>query len=200
MLDCSPAKLLTYREQYARDFWQLRTPLTKYARASGIPYGLDNGCYKQFEPVIWNRLLNEAEEDRPVFATMPDIVGDALRTLELFEHFKLKANDLPLALVIQDGIERVRIPWDDIAAVFIGGSTQFKHSREALAVVKTARLLGKWVHIGRVNTCARARNWVGLADSVDGSGMSRFDDRLHEVLAEIDGTHPQYRLTEMGSA
>jgi hypothetical protein len=33
LLDCSPAKNHAYRDRYGVDFWQLRTPLTQYARA-----------------------------------------------------------------------------------------------------------------------------------------------------------------------
>jgi hypothetical protein len=50
------------------------------------------------------------------------------------------------------------------------------------------------VHVGRVNTAARVRNWVGLADSIDGSGISRFDHMLEDVLAMIRGEHPQQGL------
>jgi hypothetical protein len=199
MLDVSPAKLLAYRERYGFDFWQLRTPLTKYARAPGIPYGLDNGCFERFERKIWDRLLDEAESDRPIFVTLPDIVGDAARTAELFEAFKLRTNGLPRALVLQDGVQHVRIPWDDIDAVFVGGSDAFKYSREAVAAAKTARMLGKWVHVGRVNAAPRARNWVGLADSLDGSGLSRFDHMLLDVLSEIQGEHPQRGLISEAS-
>lgn len=191
MLDCSPAKILEYRERYNWDFWQLRTPLTCYARAPGIPYGLDNGCFKEFRRDAWERLLDEAETDRPVFVTMPDIVGDAQRTSELFKHFQFRCNGYPRALVLQDGISRVAIEWDAISAVFIGGSDAFKISAEAFAAARTAKMLGKWVHVGRVNTAPRVRNWLGLADSLDGSGISRFDERLEEVLEAIrgGGTH-----------
>ena len=194
LLDCSPAKLAEYRELYAFEFWQLRTPLTRYARAAGIPYALDNGCFRQFNRAVWERMLDEAEEDRPVFITLPDIVGDAARTLELFEHFKLRCNELPRALVLQDGIERVRIPWDDIVAVFVGGSDRFKYSQEAVNACKVAKILGKWVHVGRVNTAQRARNWQGLADSIDGSGLIReHREHLGEVLQQLRG-HPQQQL------
>ena len=44
-------------------------------------------------------------------------------------------------------------------------------SPDAAAV--TARMLGKLVHVGRANTWARARDWADLADSYDGSGISR---------------------------
>jgi len=56
-------------------------------------------------------------------------------------------------------------------------------------VCKVAKILNKWIHVGRVNTFSRAREWIEIADSVDGSGMSRFDDRLEEVLeAYLDHT------------
>lgn len=194
MLDCSPAKIMTYRARFGMDFLQLRTPLTKYARAPGIAYGLDNGCFERFERAVWERMLDEAETDRPIFVTMPDIVGDAARTIELFDVFKLRTNGLPRALVLQDGIERVRIPWDDLDAVFVGGTDHFKYSREAVNAAKTARMLGKWIHVGRVNTAGRVRNWIGLADSLDGSGISRYDHMLIDVMDQIRGEHPQQSL------
>lgn len=192
MLDVSPAKLMEYRERFGADFWQLRTPLTKYARATGIPYGLDNGLFAGvLHKAVWYRLLDEADEDRPVFVAMPDVVGDAQRTRELFDAFHRRTQELPRAFVLQDGIERVPIPWDDIAAVFIGGSDAFKTSREAFAAARTAKILGKWVHVGRVNTAARAIAWLELADSCDGSGCARFDHMLEDVVAAISGSHPQ---------
>lgn len=193
MLDCSPAKIDAYRERYGEDFWQLRTPLTNYARAA-TPYGLDNGCFKTFERDAWARLLEQAEEDAPVFACLPDIVGDAQRTVELFTYFKSFTNGIPRALVLQDGIEHATIPWDDLAAVFVGGSDAFKFSPITMRAAKTAKMLGKWVHVGRVNTAKRVSNWVGVADSIDGSGISRYDHMLEDVLAQIRGVHPQHAV------
>lgn len=193
MLDLSPGQIAEYSERYAHDFWQLRTPLTKYA-LSGKPYGLDNGCFARFEQKTWERLLAEAEEHRPVFVCLPDLVGDARRTLDLFEVFRRRTNGLPRALVLQDGIGQHAIPWDQIAAVFVGGSDSFKISTEAINACRTAKMLGKWVHVGRVNTASRARNWLDLADSIDGSGISRFDKMLEDVLAMIRGEHPQREL------
>jgi hypothetical protein len=196
MLDCSPAKIAEYRKRYDHDFWQLRTPLTNYARAAGVPYGLDNGCFKTFDRKEWDRLLEIAEIDSPVFACLPDIVGDAQRTVELFEYFKRHTNGIPRAMVLQDGIEHATIPWDDMAAVFVGGTDAFKNSPVTMRAAKTAKMLGKWVHVGRVNTAKRVRDWVGIADSIDGSGMSRYDHMLEDVLAQIQGTHPQHSITE----
>tara|TARA_R110000851_G_C12826546_1_gene540196 strand:+ start:4 stop:666 length:663 start_codon:yes stop_codon:yes gene_type:complete len=193
MLDCSPAKIHAYRERYGVDLWQLRTPLTSYA-LSGVPYGLDNGCFKRFEQKTWERLLNEAEEQMPKFVCLPDIVGDAVRTLDLFSAFERKTNGLPRALVLQDGIGSHRVDWDKLSAVFVGGSDAFKTSSEAMNACRTAKMLGKWVHVGRVNTAARVKYWIGVADSIDGSGISKYDHMLENVLTAIDGSHPQSEI------
>lgn len=194
MLDCSPAKIAEYSYRYDYEFWQLRTPLTAYARAACVPYGLDNGCFSGSLPAAWNRLIQEAEADRPVFVAVPDIVGSARRTEDLFTYFERKTNGLPRALVLQDGIGNVEIPWANIAAVFVGGSDDFKIAPEAIQVAKCAKMLGKWVHVGRVNTASRMGDWIGLADSIDGSGISRYDHMLEDVLSMIRSTHPQSTL------
>ena len=193
MLDSSPCQIAEYSERYGFDFWQLRTPLTRH-RLSGKPYGLDNGCFSRFERKTWERMLGEAEEHRPVFVCLPDIVGDARRTLDLFDAFERQTNGLPRALVLQDGIGKWAIPWDQIEAVFVGGSDFFKISPECINACRTAKMLGKWVHVGRVNTASRVRDWIGFADSIDGSGISRFDHMLEDVLLKIQGKHPQHEI------
>jgi hypothetical protein len=197
MLDCSPAKIEEYRERYAFDFWQLRTPLTGYARAEGVPWAFDNGCFKKFLRDRWLRMLDQARknpDDMPIFVTVPDMVGDAQRTAELFEQFLEQTEGFKRALVLQDGIERVQIPWEQVDTVFIGGSDAFKVSPAAFAAARTAKMLGKQVHLGRVNTAARMRNWLGLADTGDGTGMCRFDHMLEDVMAVIKGEHPQLAM------
>lgn len=194
LLDKSPLQISQYRERYEYDFGQLRTPLTEYARAAGVVYGVDNGCFKLFDRRRWERLVELAEADRPLFVCLPDVVGDAQRTVELFHHFKLATNEVPRALVLQDGIEHTPIPWDDLAAVFIGGSDQFKYSPAAIRAAKTAKWLGKWVHVGRVNNAKRVENWIEWADSCDGSGISMYDHMLEDTLAAIRGEHPQVAL------
>jgi len=185
MLDCSPTKIHEYIARYQHDFWQLRTPLTRYA-LSGQPYGLDNGCFTTFHERRWMKLLDDAKKAAPKFVCLPDIVGDARRTLELFSKFQDITVGLPRALVLQDGIGQLPIPWNDLDAVFVGGSDAFKVSPEAIAACKTAKILKKWVHVGRVNTAGRAANWMDLADSLDGSGISRYDHMLEDVLRVIE--------------
>lgn len=198
LLDCSPRKIAEYGRRYGYEFGQLRTPLTNYALAPApVEWAADNGFFAQPDVPAWLRWVDRFDENRerrPLFVTLPDIVGDAQRTLELFRYFQLRTNELPRALVLQDGIESVTIPWDALAAVFVGGSDAFKCSPQAMAAARTAKMLGRWVHVGRVNTAARVRNWIGLADSLDGSGISRYDHMLEDVLAAIRDEHPQQAL------
>ncbi len=200
MIDNSPSMIKDKAEKFRFDLWQLRTPLTQY-RLSGRQYGLDNGCFKRFDSNAWNRLLGEAIQSPPVFVTLPDIVGDARRTLELFDIFHKQLHPKhKRALVLQDGIGQHNIPWNDLQAVFIGGSDDFKISTEAVNAAKTARILGKWVHVGRVNTVERVNNWIGLGDSIDGSGISKYDHMLESVIDAIANKSKQTSFFETGSA
>lgn len=70
------------------------------------------------------------------------------------------------------------MPWDDIVALFIGGTTEWKESSEVGHLCVEAKRRGKWVHAGRVNTKRRATRFMDVgADSMDGSSLSRFPDR-----------------------
>jgi len=193
MLDCSPKKISDYSEKYEYDFWQLRTPLTGY-KLSGKPYGLDNGCFTEFPEKKWNKLLAEAEENMPLFVCLPDIVADARRTLDLFYYFKPLTSGLPRALVLQDGVGNFEIPWGDIDAVFVGGTDEFKISTECINACRAAKMMGKWVHVGRVNTVGRVQNWMELGDSLDGSGISKYDHMLESVLKAVTGNLRQEKL------
>ena len=76
----------------------------------------------------WERQLIEAKTNKPVFVCLPDVVGDARRTLELFELFEHKTVGLKRALVLQDNIGEFNIPWNKLDALFVGGTNQFKIS------------------------------------------------------------------------
>jgi len=199
MIDGSPAKLKKLEEKYDFGFWQLRTPLTRNAWG-GTEWGLDNGCFKRFREKTWQRMVNECYEMevRPKFVCLPDIVGDARRTIELFKMFTEHTGGLKSCLVLQDGIGNHDLPWCKIKAVFVGGSDDFKVSAECMGAVKVAKYLGKWVHVGRVNTAERVKYWLGIADSIDGSGISKYDHMLENVIAAIKGIDPQESLFDQG--
>lgn len=122
-------------------------------------------------------LLNRENERKQncIFVAVPDVVGSARRTLEVFRHWKDRLQGWPLALVAQDGQESLPIPWHQIDAVFIGGSTEFKLSKHTEQIVRAAKAIGKWVHVGRVNTPGRFEYFEKMgADSIDGTGLSRY--------------------------
>lgn len=169
---------------------QLLTPLTRY-RLRAKKFGVDNGGFKELNIPGLISLLKREEHNRSdcLFVTVPDIVGSARRTLELFDHFKDRFEGWPLALACQDGQENLPILWDEIEAVFIGGTTNWKCSQHVVQIIKTAKVLGKWVHAGRVNTPQRWKHFEELGvDSGDGSGMSRF---THMRVAISDRNNQQ---------
>lgn len=157
---------------------QLLTPLTRYRlRDPSRPWAIDNGGFKQLDIPGLKALLKREEHHREkcLFVACPDMIGAAQRTLELFDLFKPMLAGWKVALVCQDGQENLPIPWDQIAAVFIGGSTNWKCSSHVEAIIKTAKIFGKWVHVGRVNHPDRFAHFEALgADSCDGTGIARY--------------------------
>jgi len=161
---------------------QLLTPLNGFTN-KGRKFGIDNGAYARFdEKAFMARLGKELENrERCLFVCAPDVVGSARRTLEVFQHWHPKLFGWPVALVCQDGQEDLPMPWNLIEAVFIGGSTEWKLSKHAIAILKAARILGKWCHVGRVNTPDRLGVFEDLADSIDGTGLSRFTHMRQKI-------------------
>jgi hypothetical protein len=155
---------------------QLLTPLTRY-RLRASSFAIDNGGFKELDvPGLFSLMKREEHnQGNCLFVSVPDIVGSAQRTRELFDHFAPQMQGWKLAFVCQDGQEHLPIPWDRIAAVFIGGSTNWKCSAYVEQIIKTAKIFGKWVHVGRVNDPARFRHFEELgADSCDGTGLARY--------------------------
>lgn len=169
------------------DAGQLLTPLTRYRlRDPTKCWAIDNGAFSSFDAVAFVALLKREELDRSncVFVAVPDVVGSARRTLEVFEFWKGKLTGWPLALVCQDGLENHPIPWSEIAAVFIGGTTSWKMSESAAHVIKAAKAIGKWVHVGRVNGAQRWEYFENLGvDSADGTGIARYS-HMRKAIAD----------------
>lgn len=171
------------------DVGQLLTPLTRFTlRNPELPWAIDNGAYARFEEKSFLSLLKREEHHKSncLFVTVPDVVGSARRTLELFDRWKGRLAAWPIAIACQDGQEDLPLPWDDIAAVFIGGSTNWKLSDAAAQCVKAAKALGKWAHIGRVNTPARFEHFEKMgADSFDGTGVAMYS-HMREAISKRD--------------
>lgn len=182
---------------------QLLTPLTRFRRQRPEQhFAIDNGFFSQANPKGFLSLLDREFKARKLcrFVSVPDIPGDALRTCELFDHWKNKLVGWPLAFVAQNGQERLPIPWKYIEAIFIGGldlkdgTGDWKLGIHAANIVRTARAMGKWVHVGRVNTEHRFDKFLALAaDSIDGSGLARW---THMRLDIYDAIHSPKLFTD----
>lgn len=121
------------------------------------------------------------------FVAAPDVVGCARRTVECFRHWQPRLQLWPLAFVAQDGQEDMDIPWELCSAVFIGGSTEWKMGRHAAAIVKAAKVMGKWCHVGRINTPGRYEYFDELgADSCDGTGLAQYAHMRTAIYQEMN--------------
>jgi hypothetical protein len=140
-------------------------------------FAIDNGAYASFDATAFISLLERERHHIKMcrFVAVPDVVGSAIRTLEVFDAWQTRLSGWPLALVAQDGQQNLPIPWYCIEAIFVGGTTEFKMSKHAEHIVRAAKALGKWVHAGRVNTPGRFEYFEKMgADSIDGTGLSRY--------------------------
>ncbi len=168
--------------RYGGEPWlgQLLCPRSRNAIVLPL-WAADNAAFSTFDAVAYRRMVDEIATmpTRPLFVTVPDVVGNAHETRWRFADWYpvLKPFRLPLAYVLQDG--ELAPPWPLISAVFVGGSTAFKVGPEARAFITEAQRRGKWVHMGRVNTIRRLMYAQQLGvDSVDGSGFARFPDAM----------------------
>lgn len=190
------------------------TPEQGNSRPYGVVWCADNGLFsptraakgEEWDEVGWWKFLqkNARDADLCAFATAPDVVnwvvgedgkgfpvGDAEATLKRSAQWYGPIRELgyKVALVAQDGLKVEDVPWDEIDAIFIGGSDAYKIGAPppgkvravkadgsplgrpgCLEVVKEAKRRGKWVHMGRVNSQCRYRLAKAMGcDSVDGT-------------------------------
>ncbi len=157
---------------------------------SGMPWAADNDCFQGLDDLAYRKMLDAIAPWRGCrFVVAPDVVGDWQQTLVSFDDwigYLHQVCSQPVAYVLQDGQPASEMPWADIAAVFVGGSTEFKCSDHAHDLVLEAKRRGLWTHMGRVNTAQRmvtAKSWG--CDSIDGTSVSMFTDRrLPERIAQ----------------
>ena len=188
-------------------------------------FAADNGCYGGKFPGVdawlgWLRGLVVGREHRCLFAVAPDEFNPLLRdemgsvSLERSRPFfvEIRALNVPVALVCQNGLTPEMVPWDDIDWLFLGGcrtcpscgwwpdfttlsgnicpacggtTSEWKVSVAAHRLAKAARERGKKVHMGRVNS---GRRWNVAAlfgcDTVDGTFLAYGPDiNLPRLLA-----------------
>lgn len=197
LLDTSEDLTVCATELGGMDVAQLLTPLTKFTlQRPGERFAIDNGAFSVFNGAAFLSLLRREEDNRKecIFVAVPDVVGSARRTLEVFARWRGDIASWPLALVCQDGQEDLPIPWSDIAAVFIGGSTGWKMSAHAAQIIRAAQALDKWTHVGRVNTPERFGYFADLGvDSCDGTGLARYSWMRERMTTPL---HPRLALEQ----
>ncbi len=196
---CGPA---VAQAMQAGELGFIDTPAQGNKRPAGVFWCADNGCFGKGWPGedAWLRWLDKhSERELCAFATAPDVVGDAAGTLQRSLPYLPQIRQLgyPAALVAQNGLEHLTVPWDDFDVLFIGGSPECRpcayvrpigefqrkhcpHCNRKLAewklgihaahLVIEARRHGKWVHMGRVNSRRRYRYASVMGcDSADGT-------------------------------
>lgn len=190
---CAPKAVAAMRDGL---IGYMDTPAQGNARPAGVTWAADNGCFGAGYPGddAWLAWLTANSPDGCLFATAPDVVGDAAATLERSAPHLPAIRDLgyPAALVAQDGLTEGATPWDELDALFIGGTTAWKLGPDAAALVAVAKRRGKHVHMGRVNS---RRRWqyaehIGC-DSVDGTYLTFGPDvNLPRLLGWTHATLP----------
>lgn len=188
------------------------TPFQGNKRPEGVIWCADNGCFndQKFTEASWMRFLetHAPAADTCVFATAPDVIGDAAATLKRSLPWlpKIRALGYRAAFVAQDGIENTDIPWSEFDCLFIGGAKDdvFKLGPVARALVLEAKRRGKWVHMGRVNSRKRYRYAEAIGcDSADGTYLTFGPDtnlpKLMGWLADLQDRPALFRFTEEAS-
>lgn len=156
----------------------------------GLPAGADNDALAGVNVDdlldLWDR-LKDVNGDWLKFVTAPDAAMltssgprvDWPATLWQWPMWRraLVKRGLPPAIVAQDGATVDSVPWDEIAALFVGGSTRWKMSQSTALLIRVAAKRGKWVHVGRINSMYRIGHFDQLpVDSFDGGQFSMFPD------------------------
>lgn len=164
-----------------------------------LPWAYDNGAFIGFEPKQWMATLEAHEQyrDTCLFVVCPDVVGNALATLEKWRtwSYPIIERGWPIAFVAQDGQELYPLP-PEFDALFIGGTTDWKLSPAADLLIQRAHAMGKWVHVGRVNTKKRIRHFQRLrgVDSIDGTAIRYEPDYATKKILDALRQPPLFQL------
>lgn len=181
------------------------TPNQGNIRPAGIRWCADNGCFNdaKFDLDKWWRWLQKHDDvEHCVFATAPDVVGDAAGTIARSAPWlgRIRSLGYPAAFVAQDGADKHPPPWNDFDVLFVGGTTEFKLGPTARQLIAEARGRGMWVHVGRVNSYRRLRAMEALGcNSVDGTCL-RFgpDINLARLNRWLNRMHRQPGMFKIG--
>lgn len=155
---------------------QLITPRGRNKYIDGMLVAADNSAFSDWNEKRFMRMLDKLKGKELQFVAAPDVVGDAVATSRLYDHWQpiISNHGFPVALVLQDGQEGIGLPADwKYDAIFIGGTTAFKLGDYVRYLVGQTKEMGKWIHMGRVNSFRRVRYAYEIGcDSIDGTKFS----------------------------
>lgn len=191
----APSKTIIYLSGKVINFFHpnfgvMMTPdMWNAVPAKGIPIAIDNACFnnpKDYSDARYETYLRNLSMQRDIlFATAPDVLGDhkstVARSLPVLR--KIRSLGVKAAFVAQDGWTEKSTPWDELDAIFIGGSTHFKFAQGRDAVA-AGLARGKWCHMGRVNSKKRFLYSARIGcHSCDGTHLTFRPDRyLKDVI------------------
>src|SRR5690349_19911156 len=88
-------------------------------------HAFDNGCFNGLDIGAFMRMLYifRRYAAGALFASVPDVVGDAAETLRLWKFWApvVRAAGYQPAFVAQNGLTHERVPWGEFSTLFIGG-------------------------------------------------------------------------------
>jgi hypothetical protein len=148
------------------------TPLQGNRLEPGWTWAMDNGCFSEsWTASRWLLALEVWAEHRArcLFAVVPDALadpGETDRRWRIWAPVVAEFGYKP-AYVLQDGATAP--PWDQMACLFVGGTTDYKLSDEAYRWTLEARERAIQVHWGRINSRRRYAATCLTGDSADGT-------------------------------
>jgi hypothetical protein len=176
----------------ARRIGFMKTPNIGNILSSEWVWAADNGCYGSSYVgderwLSWLDSFDDEQKERCLFATAPDVVGDAQETLKRSLPWlpKIRERGYESAFVAQDGITVGVVPWDDLDVLFIGGSTKWKLGSGVNTLIVEAHRRRKHVHVGRVNSKKRYLAFASMGvRSADGTFIAFGPDVLAPKLMD----------------
>lgn len=176
---------------------QIVTPGAGNRVIPGVTWCADNGVFGGTYPgdKAYLRWLSARRHLSPwcAFAVAPDVVCDAAATLARSAPMlpRIRRMGFPAALVAQNGLEHLEVPWSTFDVLFIGGDDGWKEGPAAAWLTAQAHARGKPVHMGRVNTRRRLRIAQRMGcDTADGTCLTRGPDKnLPQLLAWLRQLH-----------
>ena len=158
-----------------------------------FPYALDNGAFScwdmssnEFNDTAWEKMLPkwrellfwaQCQEHKARWAIVPDVVGNATRTLKRWGEYAPMVQDaqIPLAIAVQDGmtVQQVRRLEIQPEVIAIGGTTDWKWKTVNQWVEAFPR-----VHVLRCNMPAKLYDLEAMGvESCDGTGWFMGDSK-----------------------